>query len=183
MNPETHLFIIWEKGRFAQNRILDDIREHFRVIYSGEMRFPGDAKRDYCRFYNTRRFNVRKKVRRCGSGPFMIVIVEDLAPIHVIDEFGKEVNALMYERKALYRSWAGRKFRVHGTLQSSEYERDVFRVTGHSADEWRKGVPAEMHMELPPFDELPEELPGVGIFVRLKKHLFRCIGKDKPCIS
>ena len=171
MSVETHLFVIWDKGRFAEKRILEDMRQRFEVVFSGEMRFPGVAKEDYCRFYNTRRFNVRKKVSRCGAGPFLFVIVKVRDSEHVVDQYGKTVNALMYKTKDMYREWCGGKFRVHGTLQTSEYERDVYRITGHTAAEWEQGTPSELHMELPPYDSLPKPLGGENLIARLLRHL------------
>ena len=170
MEAESHLFIIWEKGRRAEARILEDMKRRFEVVFAGEMRFPGKAKDDYCRFYNTRRFNVRKKVSRCGAGPFLVVIVKVRDMKRVVDQYGKTVNEQMYKAKDMYRSWCGGKFRVHGTLQPSEYERDVYRLTGHTAKEWEAGVPDDLHMELPPLESLPPPT-GRGLFERLLKHL------------
>ena len=171
MSVETHLFVIWDKGRFAEKRILEDMRQRFEVVFSGEMRFPGVAREDYCRVYNTRRFNVRKKVSRCGAGPFLFAIVKVHDSEHVVDQYGKTVNALMYRTKDMYREWCGGKFRVHGTLLASEYERDVYRITGHTAAEWERGIPSELHMELPPYDSLPKPLSGESLFARLLRHL------------
>lgn len=160
MDGESHLFVIWSKGRFLEERILADIRGHFEVVHVCEVSFPGKASRCYCRFYNTRRFNVRKKVLRCGKGPFLVVIVKVRDLRTVQDRYGKTVNALMYERKDVYRGWCGGKYRVHGTLKTSEYERDVYRLTGHTAGEWEAGIPDDIHMELPPFESLPAPRRG-----------------------
>ena len=170
MPPETHVFVIWDKGRRWEARILADIRTNFEVFFVGEVAFPCDAKEGYCRFYGTRRFNVRKKVSRCGKGPFLVIIVRDDNPRHVIDEQGKIVNEKVYRRKHEYRIWVNGNHRVHSSLTVDEYARDIYRLTGHTAEEWSRGTPAELHMELPPFDSIPPPAKR-PIIQRLLKHL------------
>ena len=171
MAEETHLFVIWQKGRFAAARILEDIRKSFDIVHICEVHFPGKAVECYCQFYNTRCFNVRKKVSRCGNGPFLVVIVRVKDVRHVVDQYGKRVNALMYRKKSLYRQWCGGKYRVHGTLEQLEYNRDVYLLTGHTAEEWGNGVPSEIHMELPPFDSLPPPPRRESVLFRMLRHL------------
>lgn len=170
MPPETHVFVIWDKGRRWEARILADIRTNFEVLFVGEVAFPCDAKEGYCRFYGTRRFNVRKKVSRCGKGPFLVIIVRDDNPRHVIDEQGKIVNEKVYLRKHEYRIWVNGNHRVHSSLTVDEYVRDIYRLTGHTAEEWSRGTPAELHMELPPFESIPPPAKR-PIIQRLLKHL------------
>ena len=153
---ETHLFVIWDKGRrVAERRILDDIRKRFQVVYEGEMSFPCPAAEGYCRFYGARDPNLVKKASYCGKGPFIIVVVKVAEQKKFVDQDGKLVNALMFSCKKTYRRWSGGFFRVHGTLQPAEFERDVFKLTGCCAAEWENGVPTGLHMELPPLESLP----------------------------
>ena len=170
MSPETHVFVIWDKGRHCEKRILDDIKANFEVFYVGEVAFPCKARDAYCRFYGSRRFNVRKKVRRCGKGPFLVILVRDPSPTHVIDPAGKTVNEKVFLRKKEYRQWAGESYRIHSSLTTAEYLRDIYRLTGHTAEEWEKGTPSDLHMELPPLESLPppEKRP---IIARILKHL------------
>ena len=155
-NFETHLFVIWDKGRrVAERRILDDIRKRFQVVYEGEMSFPCPAEEGYCRFYGARDPNLVKKAPYCGKGPFIIVVVRVAEQQKFVDQDGKLVNALMFSCKKTYRRWSGGYYRVHGTLSPSEFERDIIKLTGHDAVEWEKGVPTGLHMELPPLDSLP----------------------------
>ena len=153
---ETHLFVIWDKGRrVAERRILDDIRKRFPIVYEGEMSFPCPAEEGYCRFYGARDSNLVKKASYCGKGSFIIVVVRVSEQQKFVDQDGKLVNALMFSCKKTYRRWSGGFFRVHGTLQPAEFERDIFKLTGHGAAEWEKGVPTGLHMELPPLESLP----------------------------
>ena len=176
MSPETHVFVIWNKGRRCEGRILDDIRANFEVIYVGEIAFPCKARDAYCRFYGTRRFNVRKKVWKCGRGPFLVVMVKDPSPSHVVDPLGKIVNEKVFLCKGAYRQWAGGTYRIHSSLTTEEYLRDIYRLTGHTAEEWEMGIPSDIHMELPLLESLPppERRP---VIARILKHLG--IGKGR----
>lgn len=170
MATEMHLFVIWSKGRFAADRILSDIRERFEIVHVAEMKFPDKAAECYCRFYNTRNFNVRKKVTRCGKGPFLVIIIKVNDTRQIVDRYGKTVNALMYEKKEIYRDWCGGKFRVHSTLHTSEFARDIYLLTGHNAKQWEKGVPSDLRMNLPPFESIPPP-PKESLISRIFRHL------------
>ena len=160
---ETHLFVIWDKGRrVAEQRILSDIRRRFQVVFAGEMSFPCPAQEGYCRFYGSRGLNLVKKASYCGKGAFLVVVVKVKELHKFVDQDGKVVNALMFSCKKTYRRWSGGFFRVHGTLTPAEFERDICKLTGHGAAEWEKGVPAGLHMELPPLESLPVPLEADG---------------------
>ncbi len=144
-SPEIHLFILWEKARFAEKRILADMARELDIVCTRELRFDGDPVLSYRRFYGPTLPNARRKLKECGSGPFLLVVVRDNAP-----EYGtctldgseyRNMNLRLVRLKVRYRNWAGRRHRVHGTTSRAEFARDVLTLTGHSADEWEKGVP------------------------------------------
>ena len=160
---EIHLFVIWDNGRrVAERRVLADIRRRFQVVFAGEVSFPCAAREGYCRFYGARSRVLVEKAKACGDGPFLVVVVRVSELQRVVDQDGKLVNALMFSCKKTYRRWCGGFFRVHGTLQPSEFERDIYKLTGHSASEWERGVPSEVHMELPDLESLPVSGEGCG---------------------
>ena len=41
--PEQHLFVLWEKARSAEARILADLAREMPVVWQGEMAFHGDG--------------------------------------------------------------------------------------------------------------------------------------------
>ena len=152
--PELNLFVIWPKARFAEKRIFEDLRRETEVVWTGELCFEGDMKLAYRRFYGPSLPDARRKVANCGSGPFAVAVVRDPSPRYeTVDAGGRKpvcCNVRMLALKTKYREWAGRKHRVHGTVASFEFARDVEMLTGHSANEWMRGVPAgAMRQHLP----------------------------------
>ena len=143
---ERHLFVIWPRGRFAQDRILADMKREMDVVFSRPLSFEGDYALAYRRFYGPSLPDARRKVAKCGTGEFMLVVADDPRPDYcVVPVPGSRptfCNRHTFELKQRYREWCGGGHRVHGTIRRDEFERDVRMLTGHSADEWADGVPS-----------------------------------------
>ena len=151
---ELHLFVLWEKARFAEKRILADMARELEVVCTRELRFADEPMLSYRRFYGPALPDATRKLSSCGSGPFLLVVVRDRTPAYgtcTVDGFEyRNVDVRLVQLKCRYRNWAGRRHRVHGTTTRAEFARDVLMLTGHSADEWEKGVPAgEWRLRLP----------------------------------
>ena len=156
MNPELHLFVLWEKARRVEARVLDDLgrQADIEVIGKWELAFTGPAAEAYPAFYGRKKpLDGRLKARKCGRGAFLLVVVRNLNPTYgsrwARDEKYYIANELMYDLKARYREWAGRKHRIHGTTSVKEFARDIFILTGHTADEWERGVPDDIRLNIP----------------------------------
>ena len=144
--PELHLFVLWETARRVEGRILADMAREVEIVCTREMCFAGEPMRNYRRFYGPALPDSRRKLASCGGGPFLVAVVRDPAPKYgtcTVDgcEY-RNVDMRLVYLKRRYRNWAGRRHRVHGTTTKAEFARDVLMLTGHSADEWEKGVPA-----------------------------------------
>ena len=156
MKPELHLFVLWEKARRVEARILEDLgrQADIEVIGKWELAFSGPAAEAYPAFYGARKpMDGRLKVRKCGGDRFLLVVVRVLNPSYgsrwARDDKYYIANELMYDLKARYREWAGRKHRIHGTTDCGEFARDIFLLTGHTADEWECGVPDDIRLNIP----------------------------------
>ena len=156
MNSELHLFVLWEKARRVEARVLEDLgrQANIEVIGKWEFAFPGPAAEAYPAFYGRKKpLDGRLKARKCGGGPFLLIVVRNLNPSYgsrwARDETYYIANELMYDLKARYREWAGRKHRIHGTTSVKEFARDIFILTGHTADEWERGVPDDIRLNIP----------------------------------
>ena len=156
VNSELHLFVLWEKARRVEARVLEDLgrQANIEVIGKWEFAFPGPAAEAYPAFYGRKKpLDGRLKARKCGGGPFLLIVVRNLNPSYgsrwARDEKYYIANELMYDLKARYREWAGRKHRIHGTTSVKEFARDIFILTGHTADEWERGVPDDIRLNIP----------------------------------
>ena len=156
MNSELHLFVLWEKARRVEARVLEDLarQDDIEVLGKWELSFSGPAAETYPVFYGGKKpMDGRLKARKCGGGPFLLIVVRNLNPSYgsrwARDEKYYIANELMYDLKARYREWAGRKHRVHGTTDPEEFARDVFLLTGHTAEEWERGVPDGIRLNIP----------------------------------
>lgn len=143
---ELDLFVLWEKARFVEERILADLRRETTVRHVQELRFTGDPAESFRRFYGPRLPEAKRKLRNCGGGAFLLIIVEDTAPdyrtIDAGDRLPTYCNARLMALKAKYRKWAKGGHRIHGTMEPGEFARDVELLTSHSEAEWWAGVPS-----------------------------------------
>lgn len=151
---EMHLFVLWERARRVERRILEDLRGEMEIVYQKEMSFRGDGAAAYEAFYGARRpVDGALKVKKCGGGSFLLIIVRDNDPHYgqrwARDDKYYEANEKMYDLKTRYREWAGRRYRVHGTTDCAEFARDVWLLTGHSAAEWERGIPEGVALNIP----------------------------------
>ena len=154
MKGELHLFVLWEKARFAEKRILADMARELEIVCMRELRFDGDPMYRFRQFYGPALPDARRKVSSCGVGPFLLVVVRDSAPAYGTCTVGgceyRNVNVRLVQLKRRYRNWSRRRHRVHGTTTRAEFARDVLMLTGHTADEWAAGEPqGEWRMRLP----------------------------------
>lgn len=68
------------------------------------------------------------KVRQCGRGPFIALIVVDENPTYAVEKTAHgddTVNHNMNTAKKSYRRWSGGGFRVHGTFNPVEAAHDI----------------------------------------------------------
>lgn len=134
---EIHLFLIWERGRHAAARIVDDIREHFVVLDAFEVTWSrAHFARSLTRFYGQSLPPGSDKEQRCGTGAFLLIVVEDPAPVagtRTVWGSRRTVNTRMFDAKERYRAWAGSGHRVHSTVAAAETDHDLFLLLGERA--------------------------------------------------
>lgn len=172
--PELHLFVLWECARRIERRILEDLRREMVVVCQVEMAFRGSAAEGYEAFYGAHKsVDGTLKVKKCGSGRFLVIIVRDDHPHYgqrwARDDRYYEANERMYDLKAKYREWVGRKHRVHGTTDREEFARDVWLLTGHSAEEWACGVPGKVELNIPAVAKWSLVMEGEGARLGLSR--------------
>lgn len=172
--PELHLIVLWEKARSEEARILSDIARHVDIVAKVELSWPGDPVDCFGRFYGAKLAEASGKVKVCGGGPFLLVVVRDRRPRYGWRETsrgGELVNLRLFAMKSRYRAWTGGGHRVHTTNSPEETRRDIFLLTGRRVDDWVAGTPR---------DRL-EVLPGRSGWPSLRA-LFACLGEMMPYV-
>lgn len=141
--PELHLFLLWSRARRREAEIVADIRSTFRVVEAVEVtwsrrRFAANLSR----FYGEKLPPGSRKQWHCGSGPFLVVVVEDARPDYETVDGGRAVvNRRMLDARARYRELTGGGHRVHATLDTREFEHDVFLLLGHGVEHYARARP------------------------------------------
>ena len=77
------LFVIWSKACAHEAKIVEEISNRFRVLRDFNVSWP---KRHFvanlASFYGWRSWHIwRNKARKCGTGPFRVIVVEDPSPV------------------------------------------------------------------------------------------------------
>lgn len=153
-DPDVELFVMWKDALPHTDRILIHMRSNFLIvaieyfdwtssasssssasthnINNNKKELRHNFETNLWRLYGGKggwqRHNMAKKVKQCGFGPFIAIVVVDPNPdyrdeqtAHGIDH----VNHNMNSAKKMYREWSGGGFRVHGTFGPREAEHDI----------------------------------------------------------
>ena len=142
---EIDVFVLWPKARFAQDRIMEDLRGHAEVLAAFEANWPDglSAEEGYSRFYGPLLPDAKGKVKRAGSGAFFVIIARVSASRYGwrMTQRGLEnVNLDVFEMKWHYREWTGGLHTLHGTITREEARRDIMLLTAHTLEEWDSGA-------------------------------------------
>jgi hypothetical protein len=139
-SPDVQLFVIWHGAMGQAQRILLDIRTKFIVLGISYFDWPAFRlpnasavfEDNLWRLYSGKggwgRRGMALKVKQCGLGPFIALVVLDPKPEYRAEHTAHgtdNVNHNMNEAKNLYRSWTGGGFKVHGTFSGVEAQHDI----------------------------------------------------------
>jgi hypothetical protein len=149
---EPHLFVVWHDAMPKLEMILQDVEKQFPTVLAiGEFvwgdegpdsdgqktRVPAEELKDrflmnLWRLYSGKggwyKTGMKVKVKQCGRGPFVAVVVLDATPVYATEKtaHGSDVvNTKMNKNKMKYRRIAGGGFRVHGTFNPQEALHDI----------------------------------------------------------
>ena len=126
---ETHLILVWETARPALDRILEDARGASSIRDVVEVTWRRERfRRSLSRLYGTDLPPDSDKERESGTGPFVVVVVDDLQPRTVARKTQRgwtPANAALLAAKRRYRGWSGGSgsYRVHTTLTHAKRPR------------------------------------------------------------
>lgn len=129
VEKELHLFIIWERARYRETDIINDIRSNFTILKCFDIQWSNkNIASNFTRFYGTNLPSGSAKEVECGTGNFLLVVVFDENPRYANRNTSKGdavVNINMFDAKSKYRSWTGGGHKIHATNSPRETNHDL----------------------------------------------------------
>ena len=121
MKNELQLFIIWENARHKEKEILDDISQKFEILKTFNISWSKELfSENLSRLYGKKLHKSHRKMERCGSGDFLLIVVNDPHPLY---QLGINTNITNSKRK--YRQWTGGGHLIHGSDTPFETEENL----------------------------------------------------------
>ena len=138
-----YLFILWEKGRFKQKEILDDIFQNFNVLQIYEITWKKeDFAASLARFYGKKLPKGCKKEKETGSGSFLAIWVSDHN-----ETVSNGDNANIISTKKRYRKILGANL-LHASDNCLETEENTLFLLGKNLNELLRESP---HTDIQPY--------------------------------
>jgi hypothetical protein len=137
------------RGPGAERLILDDLSTRFTVLDEVEITWTeGDTfAESLSRMYGDSLPPGSDKERHCGTGPFLLVVVEDRAPRYRLRRTNRGfqwLNSRIFDARAAYRSWTGGGYRVHASDSVLEAERNLVLLLGRHAADYARTRPGPL---------------------------------------
>lgn len=161
-NSEVQLFVIWEKGRYAEKEIIEDIKSNFEIIHMFSITWsPYLVSTNFSRFYDAKLPRNSQKELHAGIGEFKLIVVRDNNPNYDFRETSKGkffVNTKMFDSKSKYRELTGGGHKIHCTNDKIELKHDLVMLLGISLSDFLKkyGAPENESSH----SILAQDLPG-----------------------
>lgn len=127
-DPSRNLFVfvIWAKARTFEPQIREALAREFTIVREAEIRWPwwGFTKKLY-EFYKFGGWFIWwNKARKCGRGPFKVIVIEDEHPVwvHRTDTRGQDllVDDRVYQLKRSFRKLTKHSNVVHSSVTREE---------------------------------------------------------------
>jgi hypothetical protein len=140
--PPIHLFLLWSAARPEEGRILTDIAASFRVLDLIEVTWTlGETfARNLSRMYGDDLPPHSAKELHCGSGPFVVAVVEDVRPRYRVRRTNgglRFLNSSVFDARRRYRGWTNGGYKVHASDSVAETERNLALLLGERAEQFR----------------------------------------------
>jgi len=173
IEKEIHLFILWENARQKTDELFILIQEKFEIHDVYEITWnPKNFARNLKRFYGVTLPDPFRKVKQCGTGPFLLVIVSDKNPKHGMrrTSFGKQlVNTNMYDSKRKYRQLFVGGFPIHGSIHEKEANHDLTLLLGKNIEQVYHEIKSKWNGEI---KKINLELLGIDGWNDLRELFF-----------
>jgi len=134
MKKELYTFILWQKARFMEKNIINDIKKNFELLQSYEITWtPEFFVNNLARFYGKKLPKGCKKEKEIGCGPFLLLFVYDSNPQYD----SKKRNINIRNAKHKYRQLLGANL-VHASDTPEETMETTLFLLGKNTKEIEK---------------------------------------------
>ena len=147
-NNPTYIFIIWEKARNKSDDIINDLNKNFIVRNIMEITWSkNEFLNNLKRFYGQSLPDANKKAEICGTGSFLLIIVDDENPKFTepsksgLSSERDYVNTNIFNSKEKYRKLIGKQFTVHSSISKNETEHNLTLLFGKNTNDFKKDLP------------------------------------------
>ena len=138
-----HIIIVWSSANGYKKEIINDISNNFEIIKVANVSWDRNLfLNNYTVFYahsqrHLSRENLKAlltgKMEHCGTGTFTVIVFRDNHPNMAMRETSsgpRLVNTNVFDKKTLYREWAGGGHRIHGSDDAWETNKDLTLLFG-----------------------------------------------------
>lgn len=133
LGKELFIFILWEKARIREEEILSDLRANFHVIQTLDIKWDKKAfSNNLSKFYGKNLPPNCHKEKEVGTGNFLLVILEDEAPLYRIRRTNSGdniINVNVFDTKEMHRAIIG-GHNVHSSNTEDETAHDLKLLIG-----------------------------------------------------
>lgn len=139
MSKELHAFIVWENARKDIQKIVEQIEKEFKICKIYEISWPKERfVKNLKRFYGITLANPEEKKSKCGDGPFLLIVLNDMNPTYGKRKTSlgsQNVNTNIYDFKMKTRRLLGSGFILHSSIHKKEANHDFTMLLGKNLDE------------------------------------------------
>jgi len=179
--PMPGLFILWEKARHCEARILDDLQRRFTILRAHEVHWtPEHISRNFRRFYSDIDVSGVAHQYNKGGGAFVAVTLLDTEPVMEVRATSRGprvVNSRFLDAKMQYREWTGLVC-VHSGECDWENNRDITMLLGEDPHIHAAQVTGPWDGQL---ERLDRDLAGARGW-RSAEDLFRTLNEVVPYV-
>lgn len=142
VSPVHQLMVIWQAGRHRECGVLEVLAadDALEIVGTVEVNWPTQHfPAALSQLYGTHLPSRSEKIRHCGNGPFLVVLLRDLDPRPGLRRTPRGVESVdthMFDLKQVARRLTGGGHRVHATDNAAEFRRDLVILTGMTEAEF-----------------------------------------------
>ncbi len=147
MKGELHLIVLWERARYKEKEILEDIQKHLKILECYDIAWnKNNVAENFTRFYGIKLENNSVKEKECGNGSFLLITVWDEHPEYDFAETSRGyeyVNRNIFRLKEKYRTWTNGGHKIHATNSITETNHDITLLLGIGYEDYLKSAPKQ----------------------------------------